>query len=296
MRASTRTGAPMPTWTPWTARLRSRPSAAGARGTTPPRPSIANAPIPEVAEHPWAWSAIPQASPRTARPAARPWACHGPGEPPWARGWTWVSIFGWTWISSSDGPAGCWRALETNRIWNIVGREARFQGYRNGRAEALFDVSAPDGPSRKYRALTTTLQRPAGAATVSLAHTFSRTRVPLHPLPGLVIVDDDGGRHFVHLQSIFEPGRLCLNRVRSPSMPRENGRCRCSHDMITGYQPFRVPGGRPRSGRYRCVSEHDAEATIHQRAELAVARVAARADPRRGRPVLRGRAEHPPQR
>ena len=143
--------------------------------------------------------------------------------------------------------SGMLARLETNRIWNIVGREARFQGYRNGRAEALFDVSAPDGPSRKYRALTTTLQRPVGAATVSLAHTFSRTRVPLHPLPGLVIVDDDGGRHFVHLQSILNLGGFASIGVRYRYAQGERT-LPLFPNMITGYEPFRVPGGRPLRG------------------------------------------------
>jgi hypothetical protein len=137
--------------------------------------------------------------------------------------------------------SGMWARLETNRVWNIVGREASFQGYRNGRAEPLFDVSAPDGPSRKYRALTTTLQRPVGAATVFLAHTFSRTRVPLHALPGLVIVDDDGGRHFVHLQSILNLGGFASIGVRYRYAQGER-MLPLFPNTVTGYEPFRVSG------------------------------------------------------
>ena len=142
--------------------------------------------------------------------------------------------------------SGMWARLETNRVWNIVGRDASFQGYRNGRAEPLFDVSAPEGPSRKYRALTTSLQRPLGAATVFLAHTFSRTRVPLHALPGLVIIYDDGGRHFVHLQSVLNLGGFASIGVRYRFAQGER-MLPLFNNSITGSAPFRETGARATS-------------------------------------------------
>jgi hypothetical protein len=98
---------------------------------------------------------------------------------------------------------GNWVRFETNRIWTVIGQNAAFEGFRTGEQELAFDVSAPAGVNRRHRALTTSLERPGAAGALSLDHTYSRTRITRHPLQQLTLVDDDHGRHFIHLQAVW---------------------------------------------------------------------------------------------
>jgi hypothetical protein len=101
---------------------------------------------------------------------------------------------------------GLWTTTETNRIWTVVGRSAKFTGdYRNGTPGPVTDLSPSAGEGRRHRAVTTTLARGGGGLGFAVAHTYSRTRERTQPLVGMVIDKDDGGRHFLHLQAIWRP-------------------------------------------------------------------------------------------
>ena len=139
---------------------------------------------------------------------------------------------------------GLWTTTETNRIWTVVGRSASFTGdYRNGTPGLVTDLSPSAGEGRRHRAATTTLARGAGRVGFAVAHTYSRTREHTQPLVGLAIDEDDGGRHFVHLQGIWRPiSDVSLGALASyaQGLPL----VRLVRSAVTGeYLPYGTPTG-----------------------------------------------------
>ncbi len=105
---------------------------------------------------------------------------------------------------------GWWQTSETNRIWNQAGLTGAGSvgGYRNGRAQAVTDISTSSALSRRHRSLHSTLTFTPGTVVVTLAHVHSRTETPPPSsvgIPaGLAIASDDPGRHFVYGQAVAD--------------------------------------------------------------------------------------------
>ena len=139
---------------------------------------------------------------------------------------------------------GLWTSTETNRIWTVVGRSASFTGdYRNGTPELVTDLSPSAGEGRRHRAVTTSLTRGTGDVAFALAHTYSRTREQTQPLVGMVIDEDDNGRHFLHLQGAWKVmNRASLGAVfaYAQGLPY----ARLVRSSLTGeYLPYGTPAG-----------------------------------------------------
>jgi hypothetical protein len=67
--------------------------------------------------------------------------------------------------------------VETNRIWNHAGTALEpLGGYRNGRAETVFDLETPEGARRDYTALTLAASKREGGLQLNAAYTWSALR------------------------------------------------------------------------------------------------------------------------
>ncbi len=107
----------------------------------------------------------------------------------------------------------------------------------------MTDLSPSAGEGRRHRAVTTTLASGAGGVGFAVAHTYSRTREHTQPLVGMVIDEDDGGRHFIHLQAVWKPtsdvslGALAAYAQGLPLV-------RLVRSSLTGeYLPYGTPTG-----------------------------------------------------
>jgi hypothetical protein len=66
---------------------------------------------------------------------------------------------------------------ETNRIWNPSGTAIEPSGgYRNGRAETILDLGAPDGAQRRYTGVTFGITKREGRLKSRATYTWSRLR------------------------------------------------------------------------------------------------------------------------
>jgi hypothetical protein len=69
-----------------------------------------------------------------------------------------------------------WEDLETNAIWNQGGTDVRREGgWRNGRAEFVYDLETPDEARRRYTGVTVALRKREGLLRIISSYTWSRS-------------------------------------------------------------------------------------------------------------------------
>jgi hypothetical protein len=108
---------------------------------------------------------------------------------------------------------------ETNRIWNFAG--PAISGFRNGRAQEVFDTTSSDDNHRRYRGVTLGFGARVGGFAGLLAYTYSRQDVngigrsnPWGDIPGRAFgigttgADPDERRHSVRFAGHYDIARV----------------------------------------------------------------------------------------